>query len=70
MAKSDCIIVRAAGPQLDQLRAEASAIAKSSKVDWWVERTEKGTCFYFEDASSKKQFTAFCEKIDVPHLDG
>ena len=70
MAKSNCIIVRAAGRNSDILRLEASNIAKSSKVDWWVERTDKGTCFFFEDLSSKKQFAAFCEKIGVPHAEG
>jgi hypothetical protein len=70
MAKLTCVTVRAAGRHSDVLRSEASHIAKSSNADWWVERSDKGTCFFFEDASSKKQFANFCEKIGVPHAEG
>jgi hypothetical protein len=70
MTKLNCITVRAPGRHSDYLRSEASHIAKSSNGDWWVERNDKGTSFFFEDASSKKQFAAFCEKIGVPHAEG
>lgn len=70
MAKLNCITVRTAGRLADVLRSEASHIAKSSQADWWVERTDKGTSFFFEDSTSKKQFAAFCEKIGVPHAEG
>ena len=70
MAKMDCLIVRAYGKRLDQLRGEASRIAKGSKVDWWIERADKGTRFCFEDAEAKKSFAAICESFAVPCLDG
>jgi hypothetical protein len=36
------VIVRVYGRQLDQLRAEASRIARESKIDWWIERGRVG----------------------------
>jgi len=37
MAEENCLIVHAAGKQLDLLRGEASRIARGSKVDWWID---------------------------------
>ena len=70
MDKADCLIVRAAGRQLDELRSEASRIAKGSKADWWVERTDKGARFCFESGEAKKRFSSFCENLGVQHHDG
>ncbi|MDH2405076.1 hypothetical protein QCM77_34940 [Bradyrhizobium sp. SSUT18] len=69
MVKTDCLIVRAYGRQLDQLRAEASRIARGSKIDWWIERADRGTRFCFENAEAKKTFASICEKFAVPYLD-
>jgi hypothetical protein len=49
LPKEYCLIVRAAGKQLDLLRGEASRIAKGTNVDWWIDRAEVGTRFCFED---------------------
>ena len=61
----NCVIVNASGRQLDQLREEASRISRGHKVDWWVERGDKGTRFCFEDAEAKKAFVSFCENFAV-----
>ena len=50
--------------------SEASRIAKGSKVDWWVERTDKGVCFCFESREVKKHFASFCGSLGVQHHDG
>ncbi|MGY4509298.1 hypothetical protein ACVIN2_002752 [Bradyrhizobium sp. USDA 3650] len=52
----NCLIVRAAGRQLDLLRGEASRIAKGSNVDWWIDQAEVGTRFCFEDVKAKESF--------------
>lgn len=70
MAETECLTVRAAGRQLDELRSEASRIAKGSKVDWWVERTGKGTTFCFEGSGLRSRLAAFCDNFGVPHQDG
>ena len=67
MAKDKCLIVRAAGRQLDELRSEASRIAKGAHVDWWVERAENGICFGFADAEARNSFARACENIGVQH---
>jgi len=51
--KQNCLIILAAGKQLDLLRGEASRTAKSNNVDWWIDRAEVGTRFCFEDAMRK-----------------
>jgi hypothetical protein len=69
MAEENCLIVRAAGRQLDELRSEASRIAKDKKIDWWVEREAKGTRFCFEDPDAKHAFVSFCTNLGVQHID-
>lgn len=69
MDKENCLIVRAAGRQLDLLRAEASRIAKGNKVDWWIDRGEVGTRFCFEDSQATKTFATACENLGVQYLD-
>lgn len=69
MVKTNCLIVRAYGRQLDLLRGEASRIARGSKVDWWIEGTDKGAHFCFENAQAKKSFASICENFAVPCLD-
>ncbi|GLR91225.1 hypothetical protein [Bradyrhizobium iriomotense] len=63
------VIVRVYGRQLDQLRAEASRIARGSKIDWSIERADKGMRFCFEDAEAKKTFASICEHFAVPCLE-
>jgi hypothetical protein len=65
MVKTNCLIVRAYGRQLDQLRAEASRIARGNKIDWWIERADKGMRFCFEDAEAKRAFAAICGNFSV-----
>jgi hypothetical protein len=69
MSKENCLIVRAFGRELDNLRFEASRIAKGSKMDWRVERTDKGACFCFEGLEAKTAFS-ICQNFGVQHLDG
>jgi hypothetical protein len=69
MANSNCVLVRAAGRQLDELRSEASRIAKGKKIDWWVDRTDKGACFCFEDIGAKISFVSTCKNFGLPHYD-
>lgn len=47
------IVVHASGRLLDQLRGEASRVSRANKVDWWMERGDRGTHFCFEDAETK-----------------
>jgi hypothetical protein len=60
------VIVRVSGRRLDQLRAEASRIARTSNIDWWIERADKGMRFCFEDAEAKRAFAAICGNFAVP----
>jgi hypothetical protein len=55
--------------QLDQLRGEASRIARGSKIDWWIERADKGAPFCFEDAEAKKAFASICKSFAVACLE-
>jgi hypothetical protein len=50
-----CVIVRASGRRLDQLREEASRISRGSKIDWWIERGDK-TRFCFKSEAASKAF--------------
>ncbi|MGV7219650.1 hypothetical protein [Bradyrhizobium sp. UFLA05-112] len=65
MATKNCLIVRAVGSQLDQLRGEASRISRQDKIDWWVERGNLGTRFCFETAEAKQAFASICENLDI-----
>ena len=67
MSEPNCVIVRAFGRDLDELRSQASRIAKGSHVDWWVERHDKGICFCFEDDIAKSKFVSICENFGVQH---
>jgi hypothetical protein len=68
--KKNCLIVRAAGRQLDLLRGEASRIAKGSNVDWWVDQAQVGTRFCFEDLKAKESFALACNNFGIPCQDG
>jgi hypothetical protein len=70
MPKENCLIVVAAGRQLDLLRGEASRIAKGAKADWWIDRAEVGTRFCFEDAKAKESFALTCDSFGIPCKDG
>ncbi|MGV7216625.1 hypothetical protein [Bradyrhizobium sp. UFLA05-112] len=65
MAKKNCLIVRAVGSQLDQLRGEASRISRGNKIEWWVERGDAGTQFCFETVEAKQAFASICENFAV-----
>jgi hypothetical protein len=68
--EKNCLIVRAAGRQLDLLRGEASRTAKGSNVDWWVDQAQVGTRFCFEDAKAKESFAVACDNFGIPCQDG
>lgn len=70
MPKENCLIVRAAGKQLDLLRGEASRIAKENKVDWWIDRADVGMVFCFENSKAKDAFALTCDSFGVPCQDG
>ncbi|WFU76632.1 hypothetical protein [Bradyrhizobium sp. CB2312] len=65
MSKGNCLIVRAAGKQLDLLRGEAFRIAQGAKVGWWTERADIGTKFCFEDSKSKERFAITCDSLGI-----
>jgi hypothetical protein len=66
---TNCLLVRAYGKQLDQLRGEASRVARSCKVDWWVESAGKGTKFCFEDSESKASFASVCKNLNIQYIE-
>ena len=70
MPKENCLIVRAAGKQLDLLRGEASRIAQGANVSWWTDRAEVGTKFCFEDSKSKERFALTCDRLGITCQDG
>lgn len=70
MTKPNCLIVFAAGKQLDLLRGEASRIAKENKVDWHIDRADIGTRFCFEDAKAKEAFASTCDSFSISCRDG
>jgi hypothetical protein len=70
MPKENCLIVRAAGRQLDLLRGEASRIAKGANVGWWTDRAEVGTKFCFEDPQAKDSFALACDSFGITCRDG
>jgi hypothetical protein len=62
---ADCVIVRAYGRELDELRGEASRIARGSKIDWWIEHGDEGVRFCFENAETRKVFASICKNLAV-----
>ncbi|MET4719250.1 hypothetical protein ABIF63_003356 [Bradyrhizobium japonicum] len=70
MVKEHCLIVHAAGKQLDLLRGEASRIAKVSQLGWSTDRAETGTRFCFEDAKAKNEFAVLCDNFGVASKHG
>jgi hypothetical protein len=69
MSGESCLIVRAAGRQLDLLRSEAFRIARSANVGWWTDRAEVGTKFCFEDAKAKDSFAHACDNLGISYRD-
>ncbi|WGD55277.1 hypothetical protein QA641_16215 [Bradyrhizobium sp. CB1650] len=65
MPEENCLIVFAAGRQLDLLRGEASRIAKEKKVDWYIDRADVGMRFCFEDAKAKEAFALTCDSFGI-----
>ena len=70
MTDEHCLIVRAAGKQLDLLRGEASRIAKGARTAWWTDRAEVGTKFCFEEAGAKAAFALACDSFGIACQDG
>ncbi|WP_342737171.1 hypothetical protein [Bradyrhizobium sp. B117] len=70
MPKENCLIVRAAGKQLDLLRGEASRIAKAANVGWWTDRAEIGIRFCFEDPKPKESFVLICDSLGITSQEG
>ncbi|SDJ64172.1 hypothetical protein SAMN05216338_105766 [Bradyrhizobium sp. Rc2d] len=70
MPKENCLIVRAAGKQLDLLRGEAARISQEANVGWWTDRAEIGTRFCFEDSKSKESFALICDRLGITCRDG
>ncbi|AJA61642.1 MULTISPECIES: hypothetical protein [Bradyrhizobium] len=70
MTKENCLVVHAAGKQLDLLRGEAARIAKGSKLGWWADRADIGTRFCFEDAKAKEAFALTCDNFGIRCQDG
>ena len=65
MSSTNCLIVRAAGRQLDELRGEAARISRGRKVDWWVEHGDQEARFCFEDAEAKRAFASICKNFAI-----
>jgi hypothetical protein len=70
MPNEHCMIVHAAGRQLDLLRGEASRIAKGKQISWWTDRAEVGTRFCFEDVAAKEAFAVTCDNFGIRCRDG
>lgn len=70
MTKESCLVVHAAGRQLDLLRGEAARIAKGSKLGWWTDRADIGTRFCFEDAKAREAFALTCDGFGIRCRDG
>lgn len=62
-----CVIVRAYGRLLDQLREEAYFVSRGHRADWWIERGDHGARFGFESAEAKKAFASICETLAIPY---
>ena len=69
MANEHCLIIRAAGRQLDLLRGEAFRIAKANQIGWSTDRADVGTRFCFEDAKAKNEFAVVCDNFGIPSKD-
>jgi hypothetical protein len=67
MAEGNCLIVRAAGRQLDELRSEASRIAKSKRSIGGLIAQPKERAFLLTIA--KHAFVWFCTELGVQHND-
>ncbi|MGY8662360.1 hypothetical protein Q3C01_08320 [Bradyrhizobium sp. UFLA05-109] len=65
----NCVIVRAYGRVLDQLREEASRVSRGYKADWSIERGDKGVRFCFENAEAKKAFASICENLAISYTE-
>jgi len=70
MSNEHCLIVHAAGRQLDLLRGEAFRIARENKVGWHTDRADIGTRFCFEDAKAKEAFAVTCGHFGIAYRDG
>lgn len=70
MSNEHCLIVRAAGKQLDLLRGEASRIAKGAQAGWWTDRAEVGTKFCFEDVKARDTFALACDSFGITRREG
>lgn len=60
-----CVIVRARGKELDQLRGVAYRVSRDAKTDWVAEPRDSGTAFWFENGDARTRFCAFCVNESV-----
>lgn len=58
MPNEHCLIVHAAGRQLDL------------QINWWTDRAEVGTRFCFEDVGAKEAFALACDNFGIRCRDG
>jgi hypothetical protein len=65
MAEIKCVVVRAYGRQLDQLRGEAFRISRGNKIDWWIDRSDGSTRFCFETAEATRAFASICKNLAI-----
>jgi hypothetical protein len=60
-----CVVVKAHGKELDQLRGVAYRVSRDARTDWYAEPRESGTAFCFENVDVRTRFCAICEKENV-----
>jgi hypothetical protein len=60
------VLVRAVGRELDNLRGEASRIARQYQTEWCAEPRPSGTAFCFDNEKVRAIFLAYCAKYDIP----
>ena len=61
-----CVVARATGRALDDLRGEASRLARSYSTNWCAEPRSLGTAFCFENQNVSILFVAYCRAANVP----
>ena len=62
-----CVVVRAHGKELDDLRGIAYRVAREASTDWYAEPRDRGTAFCFESANVRTRFCAFCAREKIAH---
>jgi hypothetical protein len=70
MPTESCLIVFAAGKQLDLLRGEASRIAKRNNVDWWSRSCSDRPALLLCGFEREKNFALTCDNFGISCRDG